>query len=95
MARRGYDQITIAPDGRSIDEQPAWRPDFPIGRPQDHYVERRESVHDPDERRLHRWSVLDRGAELASAGGNNCVRAVCGIRRDATVRWSQEGTAPV
>ena len=36
------DQITIAPDWRPMDEQPAWRTDFPIDWPQDHYVERRE-----------------------------------------------------
>src|SRR5262245_66005617 len=36
------DQITIAPDWRPMDEQPAWRGDFPIDWPQDHYVERRD-----------------------------------------------------
>src|SRR5262245_65019622 len=36
------DQITIAPDWRSMDQQPAWRNDFPIDWPQDHYIERRE-----------------------------------------------------
>ena len=36
------DQITIAPDGAPPDAQPAWRQDFPIDWPQDHYVERRE-----------------------------------------------------
>lgn len=36
------DQATIAPDWRPMDEQPAWRNDFPIDWPQDHYVERRE-----------------------------------------------------
>jgi Rieske Fe-S protein len=36
------DQITQAPDGRPMDEQPAWRTDFPIDWPQDHYVERRD-----------------------------------------------------
>src|SRR5262245_62120288 len=36
------DQVTIAPDGRPMDEQPAWRTDFPIDWPQDHYVERRD-----------------------------------------------------
>jgi Rieske Fe-S protein len=36
------DQITIAPDGRPMDAQPAWRSDFPIDWPQDHYVERRD-----------------------------------------------------
>jgi len=36
------DQVTIAPDWRPMEEQPAWRTDFPIDWPQDHYVERRE-----------------------------------------------------
>lgn len=30
------------PDGRSADEQPKWRQDFPIDWPRDHYVSRRE-----------------------------------------------------
>jgi len=36
--------ITIPPDGRPAAEQPAWRQDFPIDWPQDHYVERRDFV---------------------------------------------------
>lgn len=36
------EQITIAPDWRPMDQQPAWRKDFPIDWPQDQYVERRE-----------------------------------------------------
>jgi nitrite reductase/ring-hydroxylating ferredoxin subunit len=36
------EQITIAPDGRPMDAQPAWRADFPIDWPQDEYVERRD-----------------------------------------------------
>lgn len=36
------EQITRAPDGRDMDEQPAWRTDFPIDWPLDHYVERRD-----------------------------------------------------
>lgn len=36
------EQVTIAPDGRPMEEQPAWRQDFPVDWPQDHYVERRE-----------------------------------------------------
>jgi Rieske Fe-S protein len=38
------EQVTLAPDGRPMDEQPAWRRDFPIDWPQDHYVERRDFV---------------------------------------------------
>jgi Rieske Fe-S protein len=36
------EQITIAPDFRPADVQPAWRQDFPIDWPQDNYVERRD-----------------------------------------------------
>src|SRR5262249_34983450 len=36
------EQVTVAPDWRPMDEQPAWRTDFPIDWPQDHYVERRD-----------------------------------------------------
>ena len=39
---RDRDQITIPPDGRDAASQPAWRQDFPIDWPQDHYVERRD-----------------------------------------------------
>lgn len=39
---RDAEQITVPPDGRPIDVQPAWRRDFPIDYPQDHYVERRD-----------------------------------------------------
>jgi nitrite reductase/ring-hydroxylating ferredoxin subunit len=36
------EQITIPPDWRPAHEQPAWRKDFPIDWPQDHYVARRD-----------------------------------------------------
>jgi Rieske Fe-S protein len=36
------EQITVPPDGRPIEDQPAWRQDFPIDWPQDQYVERRD-----------------------------------------------------
>jgi nitrite reductase/ring-hydroxylating ferredoxin subunit len=39
---RDVEQVTIAPDWRPMDQQPAWRTDFPIDWPQDHYVERRD-----------------------------------------------------
>lgn len=44
FTRSSRDQITIAPDFRPSDEQPAWRQDFPVDWPQDHYVERRDFV---------------------------------------------------
>ncbi len=34
--------VTTPPDGRPMDEQPAWRQDFPIDWPEEHYVERRD-----------------------------------------------------
>jgi len=39
---RDSEEITLAPDGRPMDQQPAWRTEFPIDWPQDHYVERRD-----------------------------------------------------
>jgi nitrite reductase/ring-hydroxylating ferredoxin subunit len=36
------DEITVAPDGRPLDEQPKWRRDFPIDAPQDQFVARRD-----------------------------------------------------
>jgi Rieske Fe-S protein len=42
--QRDAEQVTIAPDWRPMEEQPAWRTDFPIDWPQDHYVERRDFV---------------------------------------------------
>lgn len=36
------EQITVAPDARPAEAQPAWRQDFPIDWPQDVYVERRD-----------------------------------------------------
>jgi nitrite reductase/ring-hydroxylating ferredoxin subunit len=41
---RDEEQVTLAPDGRPMDQQPAWRNDFPIDWPQDQYVERRDFV---------------------------------------------------
>ncbi len=39
---RDAEDITLAPDGRPMSQQPAWRTDFPIDWPQDQYVERRD-----------------------------------------------------
>jgi nitrite reductase/ring-hydroxylating ferredoxin subunit len=36
--------ISVPPDGRPLDQQPAWRQDFPIDWPQDSYIERRDFV---------------------------------------------------
>ena len=42
MNRNDPEQITRPPDGRSPEEQPKWRQDFPIDRPLDEYISRRE-----------------------------------------------------
>jgi Rieske Fe-S protein len=42
MNPRDPELHTIPPDRRSMEEQPAWRHDFPIDWPQDHYVARRD-----------------------------------------------------
>lgn len=38
------EQLTVPPDGRSPEEQPRWRQDFPIDWPQDEYLTRREFI---------------------------------------------------
>ena len=42
MISENLDQITRPPDGRSPDDQPKWRQDFPIDQHVDQYVSRRE-----------------------------------------------------
>ena len=44
MSVRDPDELTVAPDGRPLAEQPRWRNDFPIDIPRDQYVARREFV---------------------------------------------------
>ena len=39
---RESENLTIAPDGSSLETQPKWRRDFPIDWPEDHYVSRRD-----------------------------------------------------
>jgi nitrite reductase/ring-hydroxylating ferredoxin subunit len=41
-AMRDAERLGLAPDGRPSEAQPAWRHDFPIDWPEDHYVERRD-----------------------------------------------------
>ena len=36
------EQVTLPPDGKPMEAQPAWRTDFPIDWPQEQYVERRD-----------------------------------------------------
>lgn len=42
MSEHEPDYRTAPPDGRPYAEQPAWRREFPIDAPQDHYVARRD-----------------------------------------------------
>src|SRR5215470_12072413 len=41
---RDTEQMTVPPDGRPLEMQPAWRQDFPVDWPQDAYIERRDFV---------------------------------------------------
>lgn len=41
---REREEITVPPDGRSPEEQPKWRRDFPIAWPEDEYISRRDFV---------------------------------------------------
>ena len=50
------DDVTIAPDGRPMEDQPTWRRDFSIDWPRDHYVARRDFT---------RFLVLTSGAFVA------------------------------
>ena len=52
-------EITVAPDGRPMHEQPKWRQDFAIDWPRDHYVARREFT---------KFLVLTSGAFVAGQG---------------------------
>jgi Rieske Fe-S protein len=42
MNNRDSEQISVAPDGRPMTDQPKWRRDFPIDLPQDVYIARRD-----------------------------------------------------
>lgn len=44
MSVHEEEQITTAPDGKPLEDQPRWRQDFPIDWPQDEYVARRDFV---------------------------------------------------
>lgn len=41
---QNFEQLTVPPDGRSPEDQPRWRQDFPIDWPQDEYLTRREFI---------------------------------------------------
>lgn len=40
--RSPEDRLSVGPDGRAWEEQPKWRRDFPIDRPRDEYIARRD-----------------------------------------------------
>jgi nitrite reductase/ring-hydroxylating ferredoxin subunit len=61
--------MTLAPDGQPMERQPAWRTDFPIDWPQDHYVERRDFM---------KFMVL---TSLAFAAGQVWIAAMSWLRR--------------
>ena len=61
--------VTTAPDGRPMQQQPAWRTDFPVDWPQDHYVERREFM---------KFMVL---TSFAFAVGQAWIAALSWLRR--------------
>ena len=59
MTPRSLEALSSAPDGRSLDEQPRWRKDFPVDWSQDDYVSRRDLV---------KFLVLTSGAFVAGQG---------------------------
>jgi nitrite reductase/ring-hydroxylating ferredoxin subunit len=59
MPARDPLELTVAPDGRPLDEQPQWRQDFPIDWPLDRYVSRRD---------LAKYLVLTSGAFVVGQG---------------------------
>lgn len=63
------EQITVPPDFRPAELQPAWRQDFPVDWPQDHYVERRDFM---------KFLVLTSGA---MAAGQLWIAAQNWVRR--------------
>lgn len=65
------EQITTAPDGKPMDEQPAWRQDFPIDVPQDNFLARRDFV---------KFLVL---TSLAFAAGQGVLAAKSVLNRNA------------
>ncbi|HEU5182463.1 MAG TPA: Rieske 2Fe-2S domain-containing protein [Candidatus Polarisedimenticolia bacterium] len=61
--------VTTPPDGRPMELQPAWRTDFPVDWPQDHYVERRDFM---------KFMIL---TSLAFAVGQAWIAAMSWLRR--------------
>ena len=56
---RDREDITVAPDGRPVEEQPQWRKDFAIDSAEDNYVARRDFA---------KFLVLTSGAFVAGQG---------------------------
>ncbi len=74
MSRRDLDELTIAPDGRPMEEQPKWRQDFPVDIPQDQHVARREFT---------KFLAL---TSFAFVTGQAWILAKSRLRQDAPVR---------
>lgn len=74
--RRDPVDVTVAPDGRPMEEQPKWRRDFAIDWPEDHHVARRDFT---------KFLVLTSGA-FAAGQGWIAVQSLVRKRRPAPER---------
>lgn len=83
---RDPDDVTIAPDGRPMSEQPQWRQDFPIDWPQDQYVARRD---------LAKFLVLTSGAFVAGQAWIAAQQLVRARRALPRVRVASLAEVPV
>jgi Rieske Fe-S protein len=86
VTRRDPDELTIAPDGRPLAEQPRWRQDFPIDTPQDQYVARREFT---------KFLVLTSGAFAAGQGWILAKSALDAPARFPAMEIARLGDLPV
>lgn len=83
---RDPDDVTIAPDGRPMGEQPQWRQDFPIDWPQDQYVARRD---------LAKFLVLTSGAFVAGQAWIAAQHLVRARRAPPRVKVASLAEVPV
>lgn len=83
---RDPDDVTVAPDGRPMGEQPRWRQDFPIDWPQDQYVARRD---------LAKFLVLTSGAFVAGQAWIAAQHLVRARRATPRVRVASLAEVPV
>src|SRR5205814_2092924 len=86
MNHQSDEQLTPAPDGRPAAAQPAWRTDFPIDTPQDHYVARPARLV-----RCGHWASLGRPAApaVAARASGDCGRLGLCDRRGGAHRMKQ------